>query len=168
MHAIGKTWFMCTALLAAGACTDEVNTSDTEQETASSGATAVTLARVNLGDAKVDLKWTDPHGDKIKARINEDVDLQLQQVTFVPGGHSGWHAHPGPAIISVAEGTGTLYTEDSPCEGAVYAAGTGFIEKEGGVHILRNEGTTNLRIIIQWIIPKGAAARIDAPALACP
>lgn len=35
-------------------------------------------------------------------------DIAFQQLTISPGGHTGWHTHPGPTIVSVAQGGDAL------------------------------------------------------------
>jgi hypothetical protein len=46
----------------------------------------------------------------------------------------------------------------------VFPTGTGFVEEAGRVHIMRNEGTTDLELVAFQIIPFGATRRIDEPA----
>jgi quercetin dioxygenase-like cupin family protein len=89
-------------------------------------------------------------------------DIVTQTVTFAPGGSSGWHSHPGPAIVSVKSGTLTFYEADDPsCTPIVFRAGTGFVEPGGHVHIARNEGTENLTLDVTYIVPQGAPQRVD-------
>src|SRR5687768_15244297 len=45
---------------------------------------------------------TDGHEVEIKTRGNSDVFVS--HLRLVPGGHGGWHSHPGPSIISVKAG----------------------------------------------------------------
>jgi len=105
----------------------------------------------------------DNHKVKIQARHPSDVYVVRNRVP--PGGHSGWHTHPGPSIVSVKSGTATVYSGDDPsCTGVTYPAGTGFIDEGGGhVHMVRNEGTVDLEVIAFQIVPAGAERRIDAP-----
>ena len=43
-----------------------------------------------------------------------------------PGGSSGWHSHPGGAIIIVQQGTPTIYhAVDKHCETTTYNRGAG-------------------------------------------
>jgi quercetin dioxygenase-like cupin family protein len=42
-------------------------------------------------------------------------DTAMQQLTIPPGGYTGWHSHPGPTFVAVAQGQGTLITG---CPGA--------------------------------------------------
>src|SRR5207248_2144461 len=53
-------------------------------------------------------------------------DVWVVRNVIVPGGHTGWHSHPGPSIVSVVSGQATEYRSDEP--GAiVHAAGTAFV-----------------------------------------
>lgn len=91
-------------------------------------------------------------------------DVYVVANTIVPGGHTGWHSHPGPSIVSVVSGTATEYRSDQP-GGTVYEAGTAFVDEGGDhAHIVVNEGDTNLVLIAFQVLPKGAPRRIDAPA----
>lgn len=105
---------------------------------------------------------TDAHEIEIKTRGLSDV--YVTQIKVEAGGFSGWHSHPGPSIISVKEGTATFYQADDPETPLVYPKGTGFVEDAERVHILRNEGETELEIIVVQIVPLGAPRRIEAPA----
>lgn len=102
---------------------------------------------------------------KVKIKVRDPADVYVVRNRVPPGGHSGWHTHPGPSIVSVKAGTATVYSGDDPsCTGVTYPAGTGFID-EGGehVHMVRNEGTVELEVIAFQIVPAGAERRIDAP-----
>ena len=107
---------------------------------------------------------------KAESEINElefefkgFTDLYVVHNKIAPGGHTGWHSHPGPSIITVKAGTASEYhgDEDDP---HVHAAGTSFLEPANKVHILRNEGTTELELVAVQFLPAGAVRRIDAPA----
>jgi quercetin dioxygenase-like cupin family protein len=88
-------------------------------------------------------------------------DVYVTHLKIAPGGHGGWHSHPGPSIISVKAGTATFYDECSDFVPQVYPAGTGFVEDAGCVHILTNEGAVDLEVIVTQIVPRGAPRRID-------
>jgi quercetin dioxygenase-like cupin family protein len=82
---------------------------------------------------------------------------------FAPGGHTGWHSHPGPVFVMVTAGTLTLEHSDGSV--AVYPAGTGFVEDPHRVHIARNESATEEMELDAFIlIPLGAPVRVDEPA----
>ena len=99
-------------------------------------------------------------------------DTAYQQLTIAPGGHTGWHTHPGPTFVAVAQGEGTLYHAMSGCPATKYATGSGFMQPPTEVHNMRNEGSTPLVLWAFYALPPGtsnAAIRIDQPQPAeCP
>jgi quercetin dioxygenase-like cupin family protein len=100
-----------------------------------------------------------------KARIDTKgaSDLYVVRNTFAAGGHTGWHTHPGPSLITVTVGTITAYEGDDPtCTPHVYLQGSTFIDPGGGhVHLLRNEsGSLAVTVAVQ-LVPAGAPRRID-------
>jgi quercetin dioxygenase-like cupin family protein len=102
------------------------------------------------------------HGVIFKTKGTSDIYVVLNKI--VPGGHTGWHSHPGPSIISVVSGTATEYRSDSP-DPTVYPAGTAFLDEGGDhAHIVGNAGNTDLVLVAFQILPKGAPRRIDEPA----
>lgn len=102
---------------------------------------------------------------KIKLR---NSDAAIVQVTQGVGGHSGWHSHPGPAIVIVKSGELTL-VQAKHCASRTYTAGQVAVEPPGHVHIARNTGDTTLELWITFLnVPVGAPTRIDAPDPGCP
>jgi len=99
-------------------------------------------------------------------------DTAYQQLTIPPGGHTGWHTHPGPTFVAVAQGEGTLYHGMAGCPMFKYGAGSGFMQPPTEVHNMRNEGSTPLVLWAFYALPPGtsnAAIRIDQPRPAeCP
>ena len=102
------------------------------------------------------------YGAMIKTRGQSDVYVTLLKIK--PGGHGGWHSHPGPSIITVKSGTATFYDECNDFVPETYPAGTGFVEDAGCVHILANQGNVDLEVVVLQIVPQGAPRRIDEPA----
>ena len=99
---------------------------------------------------------------KIKTEGFSDVYVVYNKIT--PGGHTGWHSHPGPSIVSVKSGTATEYHGDDPFTPHVHLAGTCFVDDGEGAHIVVNEGTTDLELVAFQILPVGATRKIDEPA----
>jgi hypothetical protein len=108
----------------------------------------------------------------VKIKLSRPSDVIVQQVTIAPGGSTGWHSHPGPAVVIVKSGSLTLYDgDDRRCRGTTHAvepnapAGKVFIDEGyGHVHIGRNEGTTNTELYVTYLdVPVGAGPRIDVP-----
>ena len=99
-------------------------------------------------------------------------DTAYQQLTIAPGGHTGWHTHPGPTFVAVASGEGTLYHGMAGCPSVKYATGAGFMQPPTEVHNMRNEGSAPLVLWAFYALPPGtsnAAIRIDQPQPAeCP
>src|SRR5262249_43544502 len=102
------------------------------------------------------------YGAMIKTRGPSDV--YVTNIKIAPGGHGGWHSHPGPSIITVTSGTASFYDECDNFAPHAYAAGTGFVEDAGCVHLLANEGMDDLEVFVIQIVPLGAPRRIDEPA----
>src|SRR5216117_686432 len=70
--------------------------------TAAAGFTPTVLARGNLGTYHIQSKAGD-YDAELKSHDNTDIVVVKNVVT--PGGHSGWHFHPGPVLVTVASGT---------------------------------------------------------------
>src|SRR5207249_11816356 len=82
-----------------------------------SGLTQVPLAR-----------GTDVSDGTIPLQVGTDV--AMAQITVNPGGSTGWHSHPGGAIVIVKQGTLTVYEAiGGQCETTTYSAGQAFIER---------------------------------------
>jgi quercetin dioxygenase-like cupin family protein len=99
-------------------------------------------------------------------------DTAYQQLTIAPGGYTGWHTHPGPTFVAVAQGEGTLYHGMAGCPATKYPTGAGFMQPSTEVHNMRNEGATPLVLWAFYALPPGttnAGIRIDQPRPAeCP
>jgi mannose-6-phosphate isomerase-like protein (cupin superfamily) len=100
-------------------------------------------------------------------------DTAFQHLKIAPGGHTGWHTHPGPTFVSMVAGEGTLYHgTESGCPGHKFGAGSGFFQPSADVHLFRNEGTTELELFAFYALPAGTpntAIRTDQPQPAnCP
>jgi quercetin dioxygenase-like cupin family protein len=103
---------------------------------------------------------------KWQARIDTKgvTDVHILENRIAPGGTFGWHSHPGPSIVVVKTGALTLYRGDDPtCTPHVVAAGSGFIDDGGDVHVVRNEGSVDTVVYVTSLVPHGAARRIDEP-----
>ena len=129
--------------------------------TPGSGITTQIIAGpTSLDDIKVKSK---SDINEVKIATDGDSHVYVVQNTITPGGHTGWHSHPGPSIISVVSGTATEYRGDSP-DAVHHAAGTAFVDEGGDhAHKIANEGDVNLVLVAFQIIPEGAQRRIDVP-----
>jgi quercetin dioxygenase-like cupin family protein len=93
------------------------------------------------------------------------TDVAMAQITVDPGGSSGWHSHPGGAIIVVKTGTLTVYRSiGGQCQTETYGAGQAFIERPGEVDNVLNLSASPYVLFVTFPhVPQGAPARIDEP-----
>ena len=117
-----------------------------------SGLTQVLLARGNdVSDGTIPLQF--------------GTDIVMVQLTVEPGGSSGWHSHPGGAIIVVKQGSLTVHKAvGSQCQIETYGAGQAFIERPGEVDQVTNNGTIPYILLVTFPrVPEGGSPRIDQP-----
>jgi hypothetical protein len=142
--------------------------------TAPSGILSGTvLARSAFLDP-VDIKIKVGHGDEGgNIHVRRAQDTVMQQIVIAPGGHTGWHSHPGPAVALVKSGALTLFSsDDRTCAGRTYFANQAFVDSgQGHVHLARNPSLTeNAEVWVTYFdvtyfdVPPGASPRQDAAA----
>jgi quercetin dioxygenase-like cupin family protein len=105
---------------------------------------APVFARASFAD-RTDIKFKIKNGNKEVINVDDAQQTVVQQIVLGPGGHTGWHSHPGPVVVLVKSGTISFYDGDDPaCTGRTYTAGQAFIDSgQGHAHIARNESTTD-------------------------
>src|SRR5215208_5140613 len=94
-----------------------------EMATTPQGVTPTPLTRAILGNFEAENNGIEVESDRTSA------DFALAKVLIEPGGTTGWHHHPGVALVSVNSGAVTEY--DKNCHKSVYKAGEGFVESKG-------------------------------------
>lgn len=109
----------------------------------------------------------------IRLKTRRSIDVATQQIVIGGGGHTGWHSHPGPVIVTIKSGALRLiYADDCTGTGTVYEAGDTFVDRgDETVHIARNESlTANVEFWATYLVPgaPGTALRIDAAEPAAP
>jgi quercetin dioxygenase-like cupin family protein len=117
-----------------------------------SGLTQVVLARGNdVSTGTIPLQF--------------GTDIVMVQLTVNPGGSSGWHSHPGGAIIVVEQGSLTVHKAiGSQCQIETYSAGQAFLERPGEVDQVTNAGTIPYILLVAFPrVPQGGSPRIDQP-----
>ena len=119
--------------------------------TAPSGLVVTPIDRGTLGPHfKINLRDSSKPGDVV-----------LTKFVLAPGGQSGWHFHPGPAVVTVKSGVLTLDHED--CSSATFNADQVAVEPIEHVHRVRNLGTTDLEFWVMFLdVPVGSNPRIEA------
>jgi quercetin dioxygenase-like cupin family protein len=87
----------------------------------------------------------------------------MAQITVDPGGSSGWHSHPGGAIVVVKTGTLTVYeSTGNKCDTTTYQAGQAFVERPGEVDDVFNTGTAPYVLLVTFPrVPQGDSPRTD-------
>jgi quercetin dioxygenase-like cupin family protein len=134
----------------------------TARATPAVGVTSTVLAQGRL-DA-IDTGKIKTGDWEAEIRTKGASDLHVLENRFEPGGTVGWHSHPGPSMVIVKSGTATLYMGHDPtCTPHVVPAGSGFVDMGGDVHVVRNEGSVELVVIVTSLVPAGAVRRIDQP-----
>jgi quercetin dioxygenase-like cupin family protein len=108
-------------------------------------AVGVTEARGTLGEDQIVNSKSGVH-----LKTKGSVDVATQQITIGGGGHTGWHSHPGPVLVTIKSGAlRVIYADDETCEGTVYSQGQSFIDRgDENVHIARNASATEP--IVLW------------------
>lgn len=112
------------------------------------------------------------HSDSV--RVNDDgirfqtkgpTDFLTQTITFEPGGHSGWHHHPGVVMVIVE--SGQLTTHDENCQTETYDAHQVLIESGTAPFMVSNEGSVPAVVYATLVAPAGSPFRIEDEPPAC-
>lgn len=103
----------------------------------------------------------------IKLATRGPIDVATVHVTFQPGGSTGWHIHPGPALVTVKTGQLTLHRAKG-CRTRTFSAGQTFLEfGPSDVNLTRNETGSVTETVVTFLLPAGAPITVDAPAPPC-
>jgi quercetin dioxygenase-like cupin family protein len=97
--------------------------------------------------------------------IQNGMDVAMAQITVQPGGQSGWHSHPGGAIIVVQQGSLTIYrSHGNHCRIETYSAGQAFIERPREVTDVVNTTDAPYVLFVTFPrVPPGVSPRTDEP-----
>jgi len=108
-------------------------------------------------------RGTDVSNGTIPLQVGTDV--AMAQITVEPGGSSGWHSHPGGAIVIVKQGALNVYRAiGRQCQIETYTAGQAFIERPGEVDDVLNLATNPYVLFVTFPrVPPGGPPRIDEP-----
>ena len=124
------------------------------------------LARASFV-APTDIMFTSKDGRAEVIQVREAQETVMQQIIIGPGGSTGWHSHPGPAVVLIKSGELTVYSSDDPtCTGRTYSAGQAFIEHgQGLVQFAGNlSPSQNVEVWVTYFdVPPGGPFRLDAP-----
>ena len=106
------------------------------------------------------------NNDRITFQTKDPVDVRVQTLRMAPGATTGRHSHPGFVIVSITQGTQTLYAAD--CSSRLVSAGESFIETGDEPMLARNETASEVVLVVTFVAPQGAAFRIDQANAGCP
>lgn len=131
------------------------------QGTPASGFTAVQQWKGDYGPMLV--KGEKAGNWDVKIQTKGESDVYVTRNSIAVGGHSGWHMHPGPSLITVVVGEITVYDSSDPlCTPKVYHTGEGFIDSGDHAHLLKNESGAPAETIAVQFLADGSTRRIDA------
>lgn len=154
---------------AAGALLTAAALTGVARATPGAGVVGTIVARAGFADTVrgITFRIAGHHGGGTDVlQVRNAQDSVMQQIVFAAGGHTGWHSHPGPALVLVTEGELTLYSSDDPtCTGRTYTAGQAFIDPgQGHVHMGRASQTQSTVVWVTYFdVPPGSGVRIDVP-----
>src|SRR5215212_4829063 len=116
-----------------------------EKSTPPSKVSVTPIVGATLGEFKAE-------NEDIKAEsVPGSADVAIAKVVLEPGGSTGWHHHPGVVLVPIEAGAVTEY--DTQCHKTVYKAGKGFVESNGEVHLVRNEGDVKAVLYPTFLLP---------------
>jgi quercetin dioxygenase-like cupin family protein len=101
---------------------------------------------------------------EVKLTTEGPSTLSNQDAAYGPGGHNGWHSHPGMVAVTLVSGAIQWFDDD--CEQTDYKAGDSWTEGSK-LHYFRVVGTTGVHLTAFFITAQGGALRTDQPAPAC-
>lgn len=96
-----------------------------------------------------------------RAVTPDGADMFVQHVRLGANTATGWHTHPGPALVAVVKGSVTY--EDSQanrCRQATYGIGEGFVDRGFG-HVHRAiAGPDGVDFYVAYILPPGSETHV--------
>lgn len=92
-----------------------------------------------------------------RAVKGKQADVLVQHVRLGANAPTGWHTHPGPAIVTVVGGS---LTYEDACRQATYGPGQGFLDRGFG-HVHRAiAGPDGADFYVTYILPSGSATHV--------
>jgi quercetin dioxygenase-like cupin family protein len=87
--------------------------------------------------------------------VSGPTQVVFRKITIKPGAGTGLHCHDGQLIAVVEKGVFTHYAPVYPGGVHTYVAGDSLVEGAGYVHQGKNLGTTDVVLLVTYIIPQG-------------
>jgi mannose-6-phosphate isomerase-like protein (cupin superfamily) len=96
--------------------------------------------------------------------LDESPEAHLGEIVMAPGAYVGYHVHEGwREILHIVSGHAEHF-EDGRVS-ALEPGDTVVVGTSGGAHALRNSGTTDLKVLGWYTLPKGATGNVAAAPL---
>jgi quercetin dioxygenase-like cupin family protein len=97
--------------------------------------------------------------------FQKGTDVVVARNVFDVGGSSGWHSHPGGAIVVIVQGQVTIYRSvGNHCDVNTYTAGQTFLERPSAILDAVNSSTGQTIVYATFPgVPVGGLSRIDRP-----
>ena len=120
-----------------------------------SGTSAEIIAhRATLSDS------VQVNDDRIKFQTKDPTDFVVQRVTFLPHASSGWHHHPGVAMVVVESGHVT--THDENCQTRTYGPHEVFVVSGSAPSEVTNDSDTETAVqVATQVAPAGSPFRVE-------
>ena len=97
----------------------------------------------------------------VRAANPNGADVFVQHARLAANASTGWHTHPGPALVAVVKGS--LTYEDAKantCRDTTYGPGTGFVDRGFG-HVHRAiAGPDGVDFYVTYILPPGSETHV--------
>ena len=103
-----------------------------------------------------------------RAVTPDGADVFIQHVRLGSNVPTGWHTHPGPALVEVVKGSVTYEdAEANKCNDVTYLAGEGFVDRGFG-HVHRAiAGADGVDFYVVYLLPGSSVTHV-IPATAPP
>ena len=96
-----------------------------------------------------------------RAVTPDGTDVFVQHVRLPANASTGWHTHPGPALVEVVKGSLTYEDEKAnTCRQVTYGPGTGFVDRGFG-HVHRAvAGPEGVDFYVVYMLPPGSETHV--------
>jgi hypothetical protein len=103
-----------------------------------------------------------------RAASSDGAEVFVQHVRLPANAPTGWHTHPGPALVAVVRGSLTYEdAQANTCRRVLYGPGTGFVDRGFG-HVHRAvAGADGVDFYVTYILPPGSETHV-IPVAAAP
>ena len=139
---------------------------DKDVDSADGFSVEVLAPHANFTDdvaAKFRIKYDEGDMGAVVSNLPNDASsVVVAKATWEPMGTTGWHTHPGPAIVTITEGELELVNARD-CVARTYTAGEAFIDPgQGNVHTATNPSETDsAAVYVTFLgVPDGGPATI--------